>query len=323
MRRECLAASMFVAILACLPARAEAVEVPAGAALLKRCPQFKGLDKRYKVIAVEEGDLDADGLREYVAAFVSRRKGCGRGGFAVFSQRGGKFALAWAGLYEHARPESLSVAGTGLVATVATASGRAKVALAHGKDFWFRNEKQSPFHGMKVRASSQVTKGPRAQKLAPANVVDGDPDTLWSPSAVGTGAGEWIEVEFAKPVSLGMVAVLGGDTRSLADWKASNRLYRFEVLAETAADRTTIVEGADLTAMLKLPSSGKRVTSVAADARRSKWTEIRTQDVVQMKVQATSVYLGDLNDELYLAELDFGVLLPDPKATKAAPAPAK
>ncbi|HEY3446101.1 MAG TPA: hypothetical protein VGK67_07020 [Myxococcales bacterium] len=331
MRRRCLATAL-VFTVAIAAAHAEAAEPPTGAALLKRSPQFKGLDKRYKVIALEEGDLDADGTMEFVAAFVSRRKGCGRGGFAVFSQRGGKFGVAWAGLYEHSKPETLSVAGTEIVSTVVTPSGRVKVALAHGKDFWFRGEKQSPFQGMRIRASSQVTKGPKAQKLAPANAVDGDTDTLWCPSAVGTGAGEWLEVEFAKAVPLGMVAVLGGDARSMKDWKNSNRLYRFEVLAETAADRTTIVEGTDLTKMLKLPSTGKRITSVAADARRSKWTEIRTRDVMQIKVQATSVYLGDLNDELYIAELDFGVLLPEPKegkaaspappATKAAPAPA-
>lgn len=288
---------------------------------LKRSPQFKGLDKRYKVIAVEEGDLDGDGAMESVAAFVSRRKGCGRGGFAVFKEKAGRHGVAWAGLYEHGKPENLSVAASEIVSTVVTPSGRVKVTLAHGRDFWFRGEKQSPFQGMKVRASSQVTKGPKASKLAPANVLDGDTDTSWCPSAVGTGAGEWLEIEFAKPVPLGMVGVLGGDARSKADWKNSNRLYRFEVLAETAADRTTIVEGADLTKMLKLPSTGKRITSVAADARRSKWTEVRTKDVVQLKVQATSVYLGDVNDELYIAELDFGVLLPVPREGKAATPP--
>lgn len=315
----------FVAtLLLCLtvlhPSGARAVEVPTGVALLKKSPQFRGLDRRYKVTAIEEGDLDADGTKEYVAAFVSRKKGCGRGGFAVFSQRAGRFGVAWAGLWERSRPEAFSVVGNEIAATVASPQGRQKVALTHGRDFRFRHEKESPFAGMKVRASSQNTKGPKATQLAPANVIDGDPDTVWcTATGVGTGAGEWVEVQFAKPVDLGMVGVLGGDYRTIAQWKESNRLYRFEVLAETEGDRTTIVEGADLTAMLNLPSSGKRVTSVAADARRSKWTEIRTRDVVSVKVQAVSVYLGDKNDDLYMSEIDFGVLLPEPGAKAEAP----
>ncbi|MGC4116087.1 MAG: hypothetical protein QM765_16190 [Myxococcales bacterium] len=321
MRRPFQAAALVLALVATgLPApRAAAAEAVTGQALLKRSPQYRGLDKRYKVIALEEADLDGDGAQELVAAFVSRRKGCGRGGFAVFKEQAGRYGVAWSGLYEHAKPETLAISGTEIVSSVAAPSGPVKVALAHGRDFWFRGEKRSPFYGLKVRASSRVSKGPRAKTLAPANVVDGDTDTAWCPSAVGTGAGEWVEIEFARPVPLGMIAVLGGDARSTQDWKNSNRLYRFEVLAETAADRATMVEGKDISKALKLPTTiGKRVTSVAADARRSKWTEVRTRDVVMVRVQATSVYLGDVNDELYLSEIDLGVLLPEPKAAPTA-----
>jgi hypothetical protein len=295
------------------------------ASTLKRVAQLRGLAARYRIIDVQDGDLDGDGTREQVVAFVSRKKGCQRGGFLILAQRAGKFRVEWAGLYEHARPESLAVQGSDIVATVATASGRKKVTLTHGKDFWFRGEKESPFAGMKIRASSQV-KGAKGAQLVPANLIDGDPDTVWCTAAVGTGAGEWVEVEFAKPVDLGLVGVIGGDARGKQQWKDSNRLFRFEISAETAGDRTAMVEDHDITAMLKLSSSGKKVTAVAQDRRRTKWTEIRTREVVTVKVQASSVYLGEKNDDLYFSELDFAVLLPDPKDAPApkpkAPPPA-
>ncbi|MBI5546811.1 MAG: hypothetical protein HY901_23255 [Deltaproteobacteria bacterium] len=310
-----------VAAAVLLPATGGALEVPSDLILLKRSPQFRGLDRRYKVIAVEEADLDGDGLKEQVAAFVSRRKGCGRGGFAVFAMRAGKHRVEWAGLYESGRPENLIVAGGDIRSSVVTQQGRVRVRLSHGKDFWLRNERQSPFAGMKIRASSQVVKGPKAALLAPANLIDQDPLTVWCNASVGTGAGEWVELEFAKPVDLAMVGVLGGDYRSKAKWNESNRIYRFEMIAETHSDRTAVVEDEDISAMLKLPSMGKRVNAVAADARRTKWAEIRSREVVTLKIQVTSVYLGDQNDEVYISEIDLGVLLPDPKPDSGAEAP--
>ena len=307
-------ARVVAAALLLSASRAGAAEPSVSTATLKRVAQLRGLAARYRILDVQEGDLDGDGTREYVAAFASRKKGCQRGGFLVLAQRYGKFRVEWAGLYEHAAPESFSVQGSSIAATVAGPGGRKKVALAYGKDFVYRGDKQSPFAGMKIRASSQVA----------ANLLDGDPDTVWCTAAVGTGAGEWVEVEFAKPVDIGIVGVLGGDARGKQQWKDSNRLFRFEVSAESASDRTAIVEDTDITSMLKLPSTGKKLNAVAKDRRRTKWVEVRTREALAVKVQASSVYLGEKNDDLYLSELDFGVLLPDPfEAPKPKPAEKK
>jgi hypothetical protein len=320
--RKRICSGVLAAAVALVALPSPAAEAPSQPALLKRSPQFKGLARRYKVIAIEEGDLDGDGSRDWVAAFVSRKKGCQRGGFAIFSFRGGKVRVEWVGLYMHSRPENLTVNGAEISASVATEKGRVHATLKYGKDFWYRAEKQSPFAGMKIRASSQVAKGPRAASLAPANLIDGDPDTVWSTAAVGTGVGEWVEIEFAKPVDLGMIGVIGGDYRSKAQWKDSNRLFRFEVVAETTSDRTTMVEDKDITSMLKLPNTSKHINGVAKDLRRTKWVEIREREVVSIKLQAASVYLGEKNDDLFMSEIDLGVLLPDPK-DDAPPKPPK
>lgn len=317
MRMPVLAA--LIAVLSA--ASAQGAELPSGVSLLKRSAQYQGLDRRFEVTAVEEGDLDGDGLREYVAAFVSRKRGCQRGGFAVFALRAGKFRVEWAGLYEHARPESLAVQGPDIVANVVGPQGRKRVVLGYRKDFWFRGDKESPFAAAKIRASSQVARGPKAAQFAPDNLLDGDPDSVWRTATVGTGVGEWVEVMFPKPVNVGLVGVLGGDHRGDKEWKDSNRLYRFEVVVETKADRTAIVEDKDITALLKLPTTGKHVNGVAKDERRTKWVEVRTREALSVKVLAVSVYLGDENDELYLSEIDFAELLPDPKPRAEAAKP--
>jgi hypothetical protein len=324
------AIAMLVGLAAMLwAAPAVPVEAPSWAALLKRAPQFKGLAARYRIVDVQEGDLDGDGLKEYVAAFEARKKGCHRGGFAILAPRGGKIRVEWVGLFEHSRPESLAVQGGDIVAGVSTAHGKTRVVLSHGKDFLYRSDKKSPLAGLKIEASSQV-KGAKAAQFAPANLVDGDTDSVWHTASVGTGSGEWVQVEFAKPVDLALVGVLGGDARGKQQWNDSNRLFRFEISLETVGDRTAIVEEKDITSMLNLPSTGKHLNAVAQDRRRTKWAEVREKQVLSVKVQAGSVYLGEKNDELYLSELDFGVLLPEPKlvekpvekpAPKPAPAP--
>ena len=307
-----------------MPTRAIAWIVGLVAVLLAAAAPAPELPPAYAmlIVDVQEGDPDGDGLREYVAAFESRKKGCHRGGFAILASRGGRVRMEWVGLFEHARPENLTVQGGDIIADVATAHGRVRVTLSHGKDFLYRSDKKSPFAGMKIEASSQV-KGAKAAQYAPGNLIDGDTDTVWRTASVGTGSGEWVQIEFAKPVDLALVGVLGGDARGKQQWNDSNRLFRFELSVETTADRTAVVEDKDITSLLNLPSTTKHVNAVAKDKRRTKWTELRERQVLSVKVQAGSVYLGEKNDELYLSEIDFGQLLPDPKpAPKPVEKPA-
>lgn len=296
----------------CLPWPARATGPDGLPSLLERSPQYRGLARRYDIVAAVEADVSGDALPEYVVAFKPNRAERRRGGFAVIRFFGGHWQLAWAGLYARSHPESLTVVGGELHATVRGPRGVAQVVLEHGKDFWFSDEKQSPFNGLTVRVSSAVRAA--RSKLVPANLVDGDPATVWRTNTVGTGVGEWIQVDFKGPVDLALVGVIGGDFRSKKQWQDSNRLFRYDLVAETEADRSTQVENLDLTAMLKLPTLGKRVTAVAKDVRRTKWSEVVGRDVVSLKLEAASVFLGEQNNSLYVSEIELGQLLPDPGA---------
>lgn len=295
---------------------AEGARFPGPWELVKRSPQYRGLAARYRIVGIAEGDLDGDGLREYVVGFRQDRGTSG--GFAVIGFRSGKFQLLWAGVYEHSRPEELTVERGFIRARATTARGTALIALEHGKDFWFSFEKQGVLQGAKVTVSS-AARGARAEEHAAAHLIDGDHDTVWCTATVGTGVGEWAQVELARPVDVGLVVLVGGDFRSKAQWQASNRIFRFDLIAETTGDRTTIVEQMDLTEMLKLPTMGKRVSASLPDAMRSKWAEVRYKGVVGLKFEVASVYLGETNDELCAAEIELGVILPDPEPRSAAP----
>jgi hypothetical protein len=301
------------ALLLAAPASAG---LPPGLEALSQSPQYRGLAARYRILDAQSADLDGDGNREYVVALAPSRPERPRGGFAVIAQRSGRWQLAWAGLYEQSRPVNLSVEGRAIRARVETPRGSAQVSLEHGRDFWFRGDEESPFRGAKLMVSSAV-KGALARQYRPEHLIDGDPDTVWRTAAIGTGVGEWIQFEFPRPVDLAMVGVIGGDYRSARHWKDANRLFRFDLVAETEADRTTIVEDMDITAMLQLPTMGKRVSVVAKDQRRFKYAEIRQRKVLGLKIEAASVYLGDESNDLYVSEIEFGELLKDP-----APAPA-
>ncbi len=285
--------------------------------LLKKSPQVLGLAEHFRVIAAAEGDLDGNGLREYVVAFGPGGRGRG-GGFAIIAFRAGKFRLAWAGLYERSAPEDLAVESGRILASVRTPQGSVPVVLEHGEDFRLRGDGYEPLKGAKLRVSSRA-RGVRAQELSPEHLIDGDYHTVWCTETIGTGVGEWIALELAGPMDLGMVGVIGGDYRSEEGWRDSNRLFRYDLVAETKADRTTLVEEMDLTRMLKLPTIGKRVSATGEDAMQSSWSEVAHRAVVGLKLEAASVHFGARNDELCVAELELGFLLPEPKRP-AAPA---
>ncbi len=306
MRPRALVASLVVSSFAL----AEAADSKT-AGVVKKTPQIRGIRARYKLVSIEEGDLDGDGSREVVAAFKPRREGRKRGGFIIVQQRGGKYRTIWAAIFPHSYPESLSVEKDTLRAQMVTPSGKNAIALRYAKHFRFFQDKESPFKAVKATVSSTL-KAPRGTPIDPKNLLDGDPDTVWAEGAIGTGAGEWIELEFPRPSPLGLIGLIGGDFRSPKHWMDSNRLHRFTVTVETEADRKTTVEDIDLTRELRLPSTGKRVTAKTKDIRRTKWVEIAHRDIVAARMEVSSVYLGDKNDDLFVTEIDFAELLPDP-----------
>ena len=285
--------------------------------VVKKVPEIRGIRARYRLVGLAEADLDGDGVRELIGAFKPRRENRKRGGFIVLSQHGGKYRTAWAGLFPASYPETLTVDRDTIRADVLTPTGRSRVQLRYGTDFSFFTDKSSPFANPKVSVSS-ILKAPRGTTIAAQNLVDGDPMTAWAEGAMGTGAGEWIQIDFAKPVNLGMLGVIGGDYRSEQNWQDSNRLHRFEITTETPEDRTTTVEDIDLTRELRLPSMGRRILAKTKDIRRTKWVEVRRKNIVSVKLVATSVYLGDKNDDLFISEVEFAELLADPPKAAAA-----
>jgi hypothetical protein len=55
----------------------------------------------------------------------------------------------------------------------------------------------------------------------PTNVLDGDPLTAWIEGGKGTGAGEWVKLEFAQPISLTRIEIASGyqkDDQFFADY---------------------------------------------------------------------------------------------------------
>jgi hypothetical protein len=295
--------------------------------LVKKVPQVRGIRARYRLVGLVEADLDGDGEKELVGAFKPRREGRKRGGFFVLSEHAGRYRTAWAAIYPASYPETLTVDRDTIRALVVGPSGRGTVVLKYGTDFRYFTDKSSGFRSPTVTVSSTL-KAPRGTTIAAQNLVDGDPNTVWAEGAIGTGAGEWIQLEFAKPVNLGLLGVIGGDYRSDQNWEDSNRLQRFEVTTETQEDRSTTVENVDLTRELRLPSTGRRIVAKSKDIRRMKWVEIARKNIVSLKIEATSVYLGDKNDDMYVSEIEFAELLPDPTkfaqaAEEPAPAPAK
>jgi hypothetical protein len=277
----------------------------------KKSQFYRGVTYQHSVTQVTEADVNGDGSKEVVVCYREPGDAVNQpGGVLILSEAATGWVVAWHALFENVYPKSVTVNGAALtfdlVQTTMQDNKTVSKTLVRGKDFFFRDEESSPFHGVKISPTSTL----RDDSIKPENLFDRDLKTAWAEGAEGTGVDETISFEFRKPVNLGLVGVLHGNYLGKRQWLDNNRLHRAEITVETSSDRYDTDSDIDFEADLGLGLYGDRVELSFSNKPVMRYFKLCKRNVLSVELKITSVLLGEKNDDTYIAEIDFAELIP-------------
>lgn len=277
----------------------------------KKSQYYRGITAHHVVTDTLEADVDGDGQSEVLICYREPEDAVDQqGGVLILQGESRAYRVAWHAMFEKAYPVKVKAAGRALTfSLVLKGSGEeAKLdrTLVKGKDFFFRDEDESPFAGVKVKATSTL----KQDGVRPENIFDRNLKTGWAEGADGTGVDEGITLEFAKPANMALIGVLHGNYRGKRYWLENNRLHRAEVTVETKADRYDTDSDVDFSQDLGLGLYGDRVELSFTNRPIMRYFELEKRQALSLEIKITSVLLGEKYDDTYLTEVDLVELVP-------------
>ncbi|MBV9713837.1 MAG: DUF3367 domain-containing protein [Solirubrobacterales bacterium] len=135
-----------------------------------------------------------------------------------------------------------------------------------------------------VTASSYGSWLLQLPELAPSNAFDGDPATAWAPGTVGTSAGQWVQANLTKPVSLSHIGV-----RLLEDGPWRPIVRRITVTTRTGSLTTAVRPDQSVQTVPAPmgPTSFVRVTLASVTGQTRGGATAGLRDVIVPGVSAT------------------------------------
>jgi hypothetical protein len=85
-----------------------------------------------------------------------------------------------------------------------------------------------------------------------SNVGDLVLDSMWCEAASGNGLGEWIEIDFGKPVQITKMSLVNGNAYGLSYWMKSNRVTGLELSFSNGSTQTVTVKNVMLPQLIAL-----------------------------------------------------------------------
>ncbi|MCX7959273.1 MAG: hypothetical protein N3B13_09525, partial [Deltaproteobacteria bacterium] len=217
------------------------------------------------------------------------------GGIVIFSKTDRLWMPAYGVVFSKYVPKDIKIDGRNLIISLeqyATIPVRKTIKLEYGRDFDFLKNGKMPFGELKPEASSLLKKeGIKAQ-----NVIDFNFDTAWAEGAEGTGIDESIIIRFKKPVNIGMVGVIPG-LFGIPNYKDNNRVHRGKIKLQIEPPK-----GEEDNSLL-FSISEEEVDMSFPNRPVCGFFDVRQTQVKELKIQITSVYLGDKNDDAYISEI--------------------
>ncbi len=217
------------------------------------------------------------------------------GGIVIFARTDRLWMPAYGVIFNKYVPKDLKIDDKVLeiqLEQYSTMPVKKTIKMEYGKDFDFLKNNRAPFYEIKIDASSLLKK----ENIKAQNVIDFNFDTAWAEGAEGTGIDESVTLKFRQPVNIGMVGIIPG-LFGIQNYKDNNRVHRGKLKFQIEPPRE---EGES---SLLFSVSEEEVDMSFPNRPNCSFFDVRQTVVKEMKVQITSVYLGDKNDDAYISEI--------------------
>ena len=269
----------------------------------KDVPEYRAIEADFVVTSVVESDFNGDAVQDNAIAYRSKGAATPEGGLLILSSQAGSirpvFHVFFEGTYAaelQAKDEQLEIS---LVRPGPTGDEQVLLTWKYGRDFFFNGDKKSALYGLQASASSTL----RGGGAYASNAIDNDLDTAWAEGVAGTGVGESLTIKLAHPVKLAMLGIFPGKSTDKKAFRRANRLNRGTLEIQTESDLGDESSALDFSD-LGIDVGGDTEELVLSNKPEIKFIQIKRQDAQNLIIKIDSVFLGDKDDDTYIAEVE-------------------
>ncbi len=278
-------------------------------AAYKDAPEYRAIDAAFVITSISEADFDGDAVKDTAVAYRSKGAATPEGGLLILSSQAGVIRPVFHVFFEGTYAAELQAQDAQLDLTLVkpgpAGDDQRLLQWKYGRDFYFNSDKKSPLYGLQASASSTL----RGGTAYASNTIDNDLDTAWAEGVPGTGVGESLTIKLAQPLKLAMLGIFPGKSTDKKAFRRANRLNRGTLEIQTESDLGDESSALDFSD-LGIDVGGDTEDLVLSNKPEIKFIAIKRQDAQNLIIKIDSVFLGDKDDDTYIAEVELVPLLP-------------
>lgn len=282
----------------------------ASAAGHKNALAYQAIEESSSITSEVTIDLDGDGSKEVAVAYKQNDSGATpEGGLLVLGRKAEGYRSVYHVFFDSTYISEMMAGDEGLVLIISRFSpGREEklqLPWRYGKEFYFNADAQSPLAGISAKSSSHA-KGAGAYADL---VLDGDFDTAWAEGRPGTGVSESVTIKLKKPLGIGLVGIMPGKGTAPKVFKVANRIHRATLEIQTESDMGDEASALDFSD-LGIDIGGDSIDLSFENKPVLTYFRVVRRQALNLELRINSVFLGDKEDDTYVAEIEVVPLVP-------------
>lgn len=274
----------------------------------KDVQEYRAIEAEFVVTSVVESDFNGDAVMDHAIGYRTRGAATPEGGLLILSSQAGSIRPVFHVFFEGTYAAELQAKDAKLEISLVKPglAGDEQVLLTwnYGKDFFFNDEKESVLFGLQASASTTLRGGGGYA----SNAIDNNLDTAWAEGVPGTGVGESLTLKLAHPIKLAMLGIFPGKSTDKKDFRRANRLNRGTLEIQTESDLGDESSALDFSD-LGIDVGGETEELAFSNKPEIKFLQIQRRKAQNLIIKIDSVFLGDKDDDTYIAEVELVPLL--------------
>lgn len=282
---------------------------PQAAQAYKDVPEYRAIEADFLVTSISEADFNGDGATDTAISYRTKGAATPEGGLLIVSPQGGRSRPVFHVFFEATYANELQAEAGQLVLTLVkpgpAGDEQRRLSWKYGQDFFFFDDSKGLVHGLIASASSTM----RGGAAYASNTIDNDLDSAWAEGVPGTGVGESLTIKLARPMTVAMLGVFPGHSTDAKAFRRANRVNRATLEIQTESDLGDESSALDFSD-LGIDVGGDTEDLVFSNKPELKFVPIKRRKALNLIIKIDSVYLGDKDDDTYIAEVEIVPLLP-------------